>query len=333
MKAKLSLLKLSLIALFILSGCGNMFSKNKTKFDWLAQESAPREFPMRVINGTFYYHGQSRGLYIPTAAKIGYLWGEGESIHVVGEDFKALPDRLDIRFYSFWENKLYRGSFDLPYERILALFKEGVARDKERPIFDRVVVGMAPGGTIAVWVGGRETREVFFGQAEPYDAEISDPLGSPIENKQEYAESYLQDLPVDIYTRIKQEGVPFGIWERYRKTYPWSFSSAPDKKVSSFGVSFYNGESYPIATPFALDHASKPTPLSISFIAVFPGDNTQYVYSIGFDFPETSEVLEKLAANGKKINLIIDPKLPENTSTISLSNGEETIELKKIIHK
>jgi len=28
-----------------------------------------------------------------------------------------LPDRLDIRFFSYAENKMYYGSFDLPYEK------------------------------------------------------------------------------------------------------------------------------------------------------------------------------------------------------------------------
>lgn len=311
-----------------------MFTKNKTKFNWVAQESAPREFPMRVIDGTFYYHGQDHGLYVPTAASITPGWGSGSSVHVVGDEFKALPDRVDIRFYSFWENKLYHGSFDLPYEKILALFKEGVARDRDYPVFTSIVVGMAPGGAVAVWVIGRgERREVFFGYAEPYDADMKTVLGGPIKDKAAYAESYLQDLPSDIYTRIKKEGIPFGIWEQYRKTYPWSFVAASNKQISSFGVSFFNGESYPIETPFNQNHTPRPVPRSINFISVFPDDNKKYVYSIGFDYEETNETMEKLGANGKKITVIVSPDLPKNTSTISLSNGEDTIELKKIIHK
>ncbi len=310
-----------------------MFTKNKTKFHWLAQESAPREFPMRVINGTFYYHNQDDGLYVPTAASITPGWGNGRSVHVVGDDYKALPDRLDIRFFSFWENKLYHGNFDLPYDKILALFKEGVERDKERPIFKKIIVGLAPGGLVAVWVGGRETREVFFGQAVPYEADIYTPLGSLIENRKEYAESYLQDLPPEVYQKIKKEGIPFGLWEKYRKTYPWNFAFTPGKQINSFGVSFFNGESQRIATPIQPEHNAKPIPLSVSFTSEFPSDKTKYVYSIGFDFEETSDVMKQLSANGKEVTLIIDPRLPKNTTRISLSNDEETIELKKIIHK
>lgn len=309
-----------------------MFTKNKTKFDWLAQESAAKEFPMRVIDGTFYYHGQNSGLYIPTAASISKGWGSGSSVHVVGDDFKALPDRVDVRFYSFWENKLYHGSFELPYEKILALFKEGVAKDKENPTFRYIIVGMTPGGAVAVWVSGRETREVFFGYAKPYEDGMRDPLGTPIEDTKEYAESYLQDLPPEIYARIKKEGVPFGIWEKYRKAYSWSFASSPGKQLGSFGVSFFNGESYRIDTPFKENYEVKSVPSGIAFTTLFPDDKKKYVYGINFDYAETNEAMEKLGINGQKITLLINPVLPKTSSTISLTNGKETIELKKITH-
>lgn len=310
-----------------------MFTKNKTKFHWLAQESAPEEFPMRVINGTFYYHGQNSGLYVPTAASISKGWGSGSSVHVVGDDFKALPDRVDIRFYSFWENKLYHGSFELPYEKILALFKEGVAKDKENPTFRYIIVGMAPGGAVAVWVSGRETREVFFGYAKPYEDDMYDPLGSPIKNTLEYAQRNLKYLQSDVYEKIKKEGVPFGTWEKYRKAYPWSFAATSNKQVSSLGVSFYNGESYRIEAPLNENYTPKPVPISIGFIAIFPDDKTKYVYSIGFDYTEKNELMEKLSTDGNQITVLINPTLPKTSSTISLSNGKETIELKKIIHK
>lgn len=330
MKAKIIFLKLLLISLLILSGCGNMFTKNKTKFDWLAQESAPREFPMRVIDGTFYYQGQNSGLYIPTAASISKGWGIGSSTHVVGDDFKSLPDRVDVRFYSFWENKLYDGSFDLPYEKILALFREGAARDKERPTFRKIVIGMAPGGAVAVWVSGRETREVFFGYAKPYEDDMLDPLGSPIKNTLEYADRNLKYLDINVYEKIKNDGVPFGIWEKYRKAYSWSFASTSGKQLGSFDVSFFNGESYGIDTPFKENYEAKPVPSGIGFTTIFPGDSKKYVYGINFDYTETNEAMETLGINGEKIILLINPTLPKNSSTISVSNGEKTIQLKKI---
>lgn len=38
-----------------LSGCGGeVMSKEVTEFDWYAVATAPRDYPMEVVNGTFF---------------------------------------------------------------------------------------------------------------------------------------------------------------------------------------------------------------------------------------------------------------------------------------
>jgi len=119
---------------------------------------------MKIISGTFYYHNKKGGLYIPDASSLNAGLQTIGSTHVVGEDFKALPDRLDIRFFSYAENKMYYGSFDLPYEKILTIFKTGVEADKETSTFRYLIADIAPSGTVAVWASGpkQEAREVFL---------------------------------------------------------------------------------------------------------------------------------------------------------------------------
>src|SRR5690625_6866949 len=63
------------------------------------------------------------------------------SSHIVGLDLKPLPDRLDIKFFSYTENQFYHGVFELPYERILSLFSEG-SLNKEDPTYYRIMVGV-----------------------------------------------------------------------------------------------------------------------------------------------------------------------------------------------
>ena len=50
--------------------------------------------------------------------------------HVGGDDVRELPDRLSILYYSLAEKQFYKGTFNLPYDKILTLFREGVAADK-----------------------------------------------------------------------------------------------------------------------------------------------------------------------------------------------------------
>lgn len=65
-------------------------------------------------------------------------------------------------FFSLTENQFYKGEFDLPYEKILALFRESLEVDKIP--FRKIMVGVAPGGAVSVWLTGGKTKEVFFGR-------------------------------------------------------------------------------------------------------------------------------------------------------------------------
>ena len=81
---------------FLLSACGIIPT---TKFDWLATESAPENFPMRIISG-FFIAPDGYSLYIPNSKRIDYGWGGMVSSHVVGPDQKSLPSRMEIEFFS-----------------------------------------------------------------------------------------------------------------------------------------------------------------------------------------------------------------------------------------
>src|SRR5690625_7402810 len=117
---------------------------------------------MRIINGTLLYRGESHGLYIPSGGTIGRGWGEMVSSHIVGPDWKPLPDRLDIKFFSYTENRFYHGVFELPYERILSLFREGCLNKEDRT-YDRIMNGGAAGGGGAEWLeGGLKTYGVVW---------------------------------------------------------------------------------------------------------------------------------------------------------------------------
>lgn len=324
-------LKIILLIFFILIGCGNMFSKNKTKFHWLATESAPKNYPMRILSGDLLYHNTSGGLYIPTAASIGYYWGDGESTHVVGETYKPLPDKLDIKFFSFWENKLYHGQFDLPYDKILAMFKAGVAADKERPNFNTIMVGVAPGGAVSVWLDGKETREVFFGQAEPYEAEIKNPLNGAIDDRAEYAQSYLDDLPADVFSSIKKTGVPFGLWNDYRKKFRWNVTVVDSEVPEDLSLSFFNGESYDskLHDIQKLSKDGLPLPYLFSFHSRNILSGEDYLYVIRFDYTELVDAFNQLNNLDSIVSFEISPKFSKGDTRIRLVSGDKYVDLKK----
>ena len=133
------------IFLLLLTGNSLAMSKNNTKFEWIATESAPQHYPMEIIKGTFYYHGKDNGLYIPSGGTLSYGWGHGISNHHLHDGRERLPARLKIIFFSYAEKQFYHGEFDLPYEKIVSLFQDGIDNPRVFPngktlaIYDKVM--------------------------------------------------------------------------------------------------------------------------------------------------------------------------------------------------
>lgn len=252
---------LAIATLILLTGSCDTMSKNDTKFEWEATESAPKRYPMEIIKGTFIYHGEAeQGLYIPSGGTLKAGWGIPISHHVVGDRLKPLPDRLKITFFSYAEKQFYQGEFNLPYEKILALFREGVAANREEPTYSGIMVGIAPGGAVAVWVEGTENVEVFFGQAQKIELDPGSAFGLPFKNKQE-ADAYIAKQLVNVLTpdelaSLKKDGIPFGLWARYRNRYDWVPTFSDGHKPAYVNAIFINGEN---SRRWFLDGKKPPT--------------------------------------------------------------------------
>lgn len=310
-------------------------SQGNDKFEWYARDSAPKHFPMIVVRGTFLYRGEAeKGLYVPSGGTIMQGWGTAGTTHAVGEDLKPLPDRLKIIFFSEVERQSYEGVFDLPYDRILELFRQGVAADKNSPLYSDIMVGIAPGGSVAVWVTGRgDTKEVFFGQADKIDLSLSAVFSVPFSSR-EQAEAFAQrsleySVTPEQLDALKTNGIPVDLWARYRNQYDWRPVLAGGYNAKDFDVIFLNGEN---VRTWVLDGNSNtvwPAPEQLSFLSIMDGKN--FWYTVEFDDLEILSVFERLGANGQKLCLELEPRLPQSQLRIRVRNDEEVVDLKKFI--
>jgi len=301
-----------------------------TKKDWLASESAPDGYPMKIVTGTFLYPGENRGLYIPNGKTVDYGWGEEVSTHVVGPDQKPLPDRMVIIFYSFTEDVFYRGEFDLPYETIVELFDQGFTglRDRSDNRQYRVLLaGVAPGGSVAVWAAGAgKTKEVFFGQAEPIDFDWAEYWRRMIQSehpgdREDYRMRVLtQRLPENAIKRLESEGIPHGKWERMRSRFLWRPQffrmSQPSEPMS---VKYINGERYHMRAPYDETFPIEPLPAPKELRFVSDG----YLYVIEFDEDEMIEVFDKMADGDNPLFLDIAPGVPRSETAVRLRNQDD----------
>lgn len=328
---------LTILLLFI-TGYTHAMSKNDTKFDWLATESAPEHYPMEIIQGTFYYHGEAEGLPLPYGGTLDAGWGRGISNHHVGDEFKLLPDRLSIVFFSYTESQFYKGEFDLPYEKILAIFRDGVANPitfpngDTLPTYGSMMVGIAPGGAVSVWVAGKKQVEVFFGQAEKIELDPGRAFRIPFKDKQD-VDNYIKEgldeaLTEEELESLNKNGVPFGVWGRYRNRYDWQPTASKGNSLEQLDVFYLNGD-FLGKWDFSKTNEStdqRPLPSKMIFRSL---DNT--LFEIIFDEFETMSAFEKLGANGNKVYLEFEPHLPRTQIKIRLYNEKESIELKKFV--
>ena len=320
------------MSLFSSLKAGTM-SNNDTKFDWKATESGPKKYPMQIINGMFYYHGEdNNGLYVPNGATLYEGWGSMRSSHNVGPDLKPLPDRLSITYFSFVENKFYQGDFDLPYEKILSLFRQGVEANKDDPTYQRIMVGVAPGGAVAVWLFGNGVKEVFFGKAEAADIDWEKAIGIPPEMREEAVRMTIDEsVGLPVLTEIEKNGIPFQQWEEFRTQYNWLPTFAVSHPPKNFGMTFYNGETgrfnFPLEEEFI--KSTHPVPDGIRFHYAVNGLGIQYLYVINFDQAEMFDVYSQLGADQQFLQLEFHPKVPIERTQVILHSEKESVTLKK----
>ncbi len=310
-------------------------SKNQTAFEWVASESATELYPTKIVQGIFYYRGSEMGVFIPSGGTYEGEWGKFISTHVGGDDVRELPDRMSILYYSLAEKQFYKGTFNLPYDKILALFREGVAADKKRPWFRRIMVGTAPGGAVAVWVTGSRTKEVFFGQAEKYDLRYGQAIGvkfKDVADEAEFTDGLLSDiLKPEQIAAIKRDGIPFGKWARFRKLYRWTLVTAGGLPltVKAMRLKFLNGENIEVNFPFEKEFSISFNPVPRRFLLSPIINNLNYPYVFHFDEYEIMEVFEKLGANGELVHLEVTPAVTREATTVRAYNDKESIPLKK----
>lgn len=320
--------------LLLLTGCSNAGNHNMTEFTWSATESAPKDFPMEIIKGTFLFKGEEHGLYIPDGGTLTGGWGNSISSH--GSITHGLPDRLDITFFSYAEKKYYHGKFELPYDRIVELFQQGVETNKEHPSYSKLMAGIAPGGVVSVWVKGKYAVEVFFGQADEVDLDPSYAFDLPFSSVEESDAYIAKQLPNSLSPEqlesLEKNGIPLDLWTRYRNRYNW-FAKAKDDTIYGFFLKYVNGESERDHFPFLEGEELRnlPVPRKMSF------KTKKYIYEVNFDDIEIVSAFEQLNAHEnlteeqRRIAMEFDLQYPRSNSSVKIYNAKESIELKKVV--
>ena len=251
------IITLILLALW-LTGCwGYKAKQNKAKanaqpeYEWGVAVNTPIGYPIR------FYAGRVGGMSIT-----GELYSElrepdwGCAFGYESTSMDKLPKSVDMVWLSYKEDCFYRLKTAIDYEKIAKLFREGFDErfsngKMNHTTYNTVVVGIAPGGVVVLWVGSGYFPIKEIGRYQAEEIALREPEG--LDNHQrlifdkEYAKRLLTNntiIPEDFREANKNKPIPFGLWDSYRDhQYQWYPTfEIPNGRIGDVDYQYWNGE-------------------------------------------------------------------------------------------
>ena len=254
-----TILFITLILLALcLTGCrGYKAKQNKAnanaeqEYDWGVAVNAPIGYPIRFYGAMVGGTPISRELYSKTREPD---WGNAAGYESTSMD--KLPKSVDMVWLSLKEDCFYRLKTAIDYEKVAKLFREGFDErvpngEVRHATYDTIVVGIAPGGVVVLWVGSGYFPIKEIGRYQAEKIELREPEG--LDNHQrlifdkEYAKRLLTNntiIPEDFREANKNKPIPFGLWDSYRDNqYQWYPTfEIPNGKIGDVDYQYWNGE-------------------------------------------------------------------------------------------
>ena len=239
-----------------LTGCwGYKAKQNKAnaqpEYEWGVAVNTPIGYPIRFYAAMVGSTPISREFYSITEEPD---WGcaFGYESHSMGE----LPQRVDMVWLSYKEDCFYRLKTAIDYEKIAKLFREGFDErfsngKMNHTTYDTVVVGIAPGGVVVLWVGKGYFPIKEIGRYQADKIEIQVPKGldghQMLIFDKEDREKVLASktiIPEDFREANKNKPIPFGLWDSYRDNqYQWYPTfEIPNGRIGDVDYQYWNGE-------------------------------------------------------------------------------------------
>ena len=254
-----TILFITLILLALcLTGCrGYKAKQNKAnanaeqEYDWGVAVNAPIGYPIRFYGAMVGGTPISRELYSKTREPD---WGNAAGYESTSMD--KLPKSVDMVWLSLKEDCFYRLKTAIDYEKVAKLFREGFDErvpngEVRHATYDTIVVGIAPGGVVVLWVGYGYLPLTEIGRYQAEKIALKEPEG--LDNHQrlifdkEYAKRLLTNntiIPEDFREANKNKPIPFGLWDSYRDNqYQWYPTfEIPNGKIGDVDYQYWNGE-------------------------------------------------------------------------------------------
>ena len=327
---------------------------NEPEYEWGISVNAPIGYPIHVYAGRVGPEYIMSDLWCSTEEPD---WG---SAYVnEGNDPNELPKDIDIVWFSFIENCFYNLQASLDYEKIEKLFKEGFEQrirygELRHTTYNGLVVGLAPGGTVVVWVGKGYSPITEVGRFQASQIYLTETSDMDSHERLIFDKEYRKSLatapnivPLEVQKANEGKPIPYNLWDRYAETqYRWYPTfEIPDGKMGDVFFQYWNGEANTIfytdlepttereaiLKPKVCQEPIGKLPLykeiSINYKAF---DGIKYAATITFDWEQSAETYKKVfGEHPEEVTAQLYFRLNRNNTHVTThligSNGKDLI--------
>ena len=350
-----------------LTGCwGYKAKQEKNKanaeqeYDWGVAVNVPIGYPIRFYAAMVGGTPISREFY---TKKEEPDWGNayGYESHSMGE----LPKSVNMVWLSLKEDCFYRLKTGIDYEKIAKLFREGfnqrVPNGKVRhATYNTVVVGIAPGGVVVLWVGKGYFPIKEIGRYQAEKIEFREPEGLDNHQRLIFSKKDREEvlnsntiIPEDFREANKDKPIPFGLWDSYRDhQYQWYPTfEIPNGRIGDVDYQYWNGEAdtffftdfitleehKDVFAPKELYHNIRKLPLFKEIRFTYKAeDGIKYGVLVQFEWEGTLEAYKKVfGEHPEEVKAHLDIRINRDNTYLTVrlvgDNGKEAFIEPKLI--
>jgi hypothetical protein len=212
------------------------------KFRLSAVPGAADGYTATIDEGRFITPGGG-SFPVPWGHTLEGNWGGSAIGWVVGDELQPAPDSLEIRWFSYAEDKFYEGHFLMPQQRIHALLKQGYwdAHTNKQDTYSTLAVCVVPKGAVVVWLRG-DANTVLIGRYQAAEVAYSYARHRPQVDRADDVRETRAAMPAHVRQEIAAGTVSGKRWDSYLKTYPWQLAFSQPVTLTNYSINYLSAE-------------------------------------------------------------------------------------------
>ena len=177
------------------------------KFHLSAGPATVEGYPATIDQGRFV-NSSGGGFVVPYGHFLRSGWTGSGISWAVGDELQAVPERLELRWFSYTDDKFYEGHFLLPQEKIYHLLKQGFwdRSAKVRYTYSGFTVCVLPTGGVVVWLDG--LRKVVVGRFQAQQIDYDFKQYNAVANRAAVIAETRAELPAAVQATSTSTGSP-----------------------------------------------------------------------------------------------------------------------------